>query len=62
LRSRFLRELVTDLAAFPGFTNPINKIFYEIQKHFSGGGMGIQEAIIIKNNYINNESVACNPC
>jgi len=48
LGSRFLRDLVTDPAAFPGFTNPINKVFYEIQKHFSGGGMGIQQAIIIK--------------
>jgi ubiquinone/menaquinone biosynthesis C-methylase UbiE len=47
LGSRFLRELVTDPAAYPGFTNPINKIFYEIEKQFSGGGMGIQQAIVI---------------
>lgn len=47
LGSRFLRELVTDPAAYPGFTNPINKLFYEIEKHFSGGGMGIQQAVII---------------
>lgn len=48
LGSRFLRELVTDPSAYPGFTNPINKIFYEIEKQFSGGGMGIQQAVIIK--------------
>jgi ubiquinone/menaquinone biosynthesis C-methylase UbiE len=47
LGSRFLRELVTDPSAYPGFTNPINKIFYEIEKQFSGGGMGIQQAVII---------------
>lgn len=47
LGSRFLRELVTDPAAYPGFTNPINKQFYEIEKEFSGGGMGIQQAIVI---------------
>lgn len=47
LGSRFLRELVTDPAAYPGFTNPINKLFYEIEKQFSGGGMGVQQAVII---------------
>ncbi|MEX1205154.1 MAG: class I SAM-dependent methyltransferase [Dongiaceae bacterium] len=47
LGSRFLRELVTDPAAYPGFTNPINKLFYEIEKQFSGGGMGVQQAVVI---------------
>ena len=47
LGSRFLRDLVTDPAAYPGFTNPINKHFYEIQKQFSGGGMGVQQAVVI---------------
>jgi ubiquinone/menaquinone biosynthesis C-methylase UbiE len=46
--SRFLRELVTDADAYPGFSNPINKIFYEIEKEFSGGGFGIQQAVIIR--------------
>jgi ubiquinone/menaquinone biosynthesis C-methylase UbiE len=48
LGSRFLRELVTDSAAFPGFTNPINELFYEMEKQFSGGGMGMQQAVIIR--------------
>lgn len=48
LGSRFLRELVTDPAAYPGFSNPINKLFYEIEKQFSGGGMGVQQAVVIK--------------
>jgi SAM-dependent methyltransferase len=47
LGSRFLRDLVTDPSLYPGFSNPINKIFYEIEKDFSGGGMGIQQAVII---------------
>ena len=50
LGSRFLRELVTDPDAYPGFSNPINKLFYEIEKQFSGGGMGIQQAVVITKN------------
>ncbi len=46
LGSRFLRELVTDPSAYPGF-NPINRIFYDIEKDFSGGGFGIQQAYIV---------------
>lgn len=48
LGSRFLRDLVTDTSAYPGFTNPVNKLFFEIEKSFSGGGFGVQQAIIIK--------------
>jgi SAM-dependent methyltransferase len=47
LGSRLVRELVTDPAAYPGFTNPMNKLFYEIEKQFSGGGMGVQQAVIV---------------
>lgn len=47
LGSRFLRELVTDVSSYPGYTNPINKIFYNIEKDFSGGGFGIQQVYII---------------
>lgn len=47
LGSRFLRELVTDPAAYPGYSNPINKIFYEIERDYSGGGFGIQQAYVI---------------
>lgn len=48
LGSRFLRDLVTDPTAYLGFSNPINKIFFEIEKQFSGGGFGIQQAVVIK--------------
>jgi ubiquinone/menaquinone biosynthesis C-methylase UbiE len=47
LGSRFLRELVTKPDDYPGYSNPINKIFYEIEKDFSGGGFGIQMAYVI---------------
>jgi ubiquinone/menaquinone biosynthesis C-methylase UbiE len=48
LGSRFVRDLVTDISKYPGFTNPVNKIFYDIEREFSGGGFGIQQAYIIK--------------
>jgi len=47
LGSRFLRELVTDPAAYPGYSNPINKIFYDIEREFSGGGFGVQQAYVV---------------
>lgn len=47
LGSRLVRELVTDTSAYPGFTNPINRLFFEMEKQFSGGGMGIQQAVVI---------------
>lgn len=50
LGSRFLRELVTDASAYPGFSNPINEIFYKIEKEFSGGDCGIQQAYIVSKN------------
>lgn len=47
LGSRFLRELVTDVEKYDGFTNPINEIFANIQKDYKGGSIGIQQAIVI---------------
>ena len=47
LGSRFVRELVTDAAAYPGYSNPINRIFFDIEKQFSGGGFGIQQAYVL---------------
>jgi ubiquinone/menaquinone biosynthesis C-methylase UbiE len=47
LGSRFLRELVTDASAYPGYSNPVNAAFYELEKQFSGGGLGVQQAYII---------------
>jgi len=47
LGSRFLRELVTDYKSYEGFSNPINFDFFELEKKYSGGGFGIQQAYII---------------
>ncbi len=48
LGSRFIRELVTDVKDYPGYSNPINEKFYQLEKEFSGGGFGIQQSYIIK--------------
>lgn len=48
LGSRFLRDLVTNPEDYPGYSNPINKIFYEIEQQFSGGWFGIQMAYVIQ--------------
>jgi ubiquinone/menaquinone biosynthesis C-methylase UbiE len=48
LGSRFLREIVTNPQDYPGYSNPINEIFYKIEKEFSGGGFGIQQAYVLK--------------
>ena len=47
LGSRFLRELVTNPSDYKGYTNPINKLFYKIEKEYSGGGFGIQQIYLV---------------
>jgi ubiquinone/menaquinone biosynthesis C-methylase UbiE len=47
LGSRFLRELVTVPEDYPGYSNPINKIFFEIEREYSGGGLGVQQAYVV---------------
>jgi ubiquinone/menaquinone biosynthesis C-methylase UbiE len=46
--SRFLRELVTDAAAWPGYTNPVNALFCEIERQYDAKGFGIQQAYIVE--------------
>jgi ubiquinone/menaquinone biosynthesis C-methylase UbiE len=48
LGSRFLRELVTVPEDYPGYSNPINRIFFDIAREYSGGGFGIQMAYVIR--------------
>jgi ubiquinone/menaquinone biosynthesis C-methylase UbiE len=48
LGSRFLRELITDRKHYPGYDDPVNKIFFEIEQQFSGGGFGIQQAYFVQ--------------
>ncbi|MDP5240689.1 methyltransferase domain-containing protein [Uliginosibacterium sp. 31-16] len=50
LGSRFIRELVTNPDDYPGYSNPINEIFYNIEKDYSGGGFGIQQAYVLTKN------------
>ena len=49
LGSRLLRELVTNPSDYEGYSNPINKKFYDIEMEFSGGGFGIQQIYKINN-------------
>ena len=46
--SRFLRELVTDYQSYEGYSNPINYEFFELEKKYSGGNFGIQQAYVVK--------------
>ena len=48
LGTRFLRELLTNPEDHAGYSGPINKIFYNIEKEYSGGGFGIQQAYVIR--------------
>jgi len=48
LGSRFLRELVTKPTDYPGYSNPINGIFYKMERKYSGGGFGIQQAYVVR--------------
>ncbi len=48
LGTRFLRELVTDAASYPGYSNPVNPVFWELEKKLSGGGFGIQQLFVIR--------------
>ena len=47
LGSRFVRELVTDIDKYEGYSNPINKIFADLEKDYSGGSVGVQQAFLL---------------
>lgn len=46
LGSRIVREIVSQ--KYDGYINPINSDFYNLEKKYSGGKLGIQQAVIIK--------------
>jgi SAM-dependent methyltransferase len=48
LGSRFVRDLVPDKENYIDYTNPINKMFFEIEKNISVDGLSVQQAYIIK--------------
>lgn len=45
--SRLLREIITDYNSYPGYSNPINKVFFNLEKKYSGGAVGIQMLAVI---------------
>jgi ubiquinone/menaquinone biosynthesis C-methylase UbiE len=47
--SRVLRELIQkEQLPFGDYNSPVNKLFYEIEREYSGGGMGVQQAYVIR--------------
>ncbi len=49
LGSRVLRELIQkEQLPFGDYTSPVNKLFYQMEREYSGGGMGVQQAYIIR--------------
>ena len=48
LGTRFLRDLVDPRDLCQGFENPLNDVFFRLEQTFSGGGMGIQQAYVIR--------------
>jgi ubiquinone/menaquinone biosynthesis C-methylase UbiE len=49
LGSRVLRELIQkEELPFGDYSSPVNKLFYDIEREYSGGGMGVQQAYIIR--------------
>ena len=47
LGSRFIRELINADKKLTDYTNPLNEVFYQLEKKYSGGGFGIQQAYIL---------------
>lgn len=45
--SRLLRECVTVVSKYPGYSNPVNKEFYDLAQKYKGGGFGIQMACVV---------------
>lgn len=48
LGSRVVRELVSDKENYVDYTNPINKLFFEMEKNISVDGLSVQQAYIIR--------------
>jgi hypothetical protein len=49
LGSRVFRELIQkEQLPFGDYSSPVNKLFYEIEREYSGGGMGVQQAYVIR--------------
>jgi len=48
LGSRVLREVMLDtLPPYGDYNSPVNELFFNIEKQYSGGGFGIQQAYVL---------------
>ena len=47
LGSRFVREVSTDTSAFPGYSNPVNEAFFDLERIWSGGPFSVQSLVVI---------------
>jgi ubiquinone/menaquinone biosynthesis C-methylase UbiE len=46
--SRVIRELIQkEVPKFGDYSSPINKLFYDMEREYSGGGMSVQQAYVI---------------
>jgi ubiquinone/menaquinone biosynthesis C-methylase UbiE len=47
LGSRVMRDLLTNPSDYEGYSNPVNKDFYELELKYSGSNIGIQQIYVI---------------
>jgi len=47
LGTRFLKQLIAGPDSYLNYMDEINEAFYELENKFSGGGVGIQQAVIV---------------
>jgi hypothetical protein len=45
--SRVLRDVFTNPSDYSGYSNPINKYFYDLELKYSGGDVGIQQLYVV---------------
>lgn len=48
LGSRFVRELATVASDYPGYTNPINEWFHDLERRWSGGPFSVQSLVSVR--------------
>ena len=48
LGSRLLRDLVTSIEDWPGYSNPVNADFFRLEQRYSGGPFGVQQAYVLR--------------
>ena len=48
LGTRVLNEVVIDKEKYPPYTSPLNPVFYDLERKYSGGGIGLQQLYVIE--------------